>query len=266
MDRKGFLAVQPMNSMLDTKSLLRRAGLLVIMILGLVAGPRVGLAYSFVPTQAEFLTWPDYCKVVYLRTNIGKGSTGFAELITPEAFAAGTAALGSEPFGDGGVHHYCASVLLLARARNETDKQQRDFLLSEAKSEAQFTMARAIRNGDMYVQTSTQVALVQYEQGDVVESLNLLEELISGTEHNAHPYLAKSIIHFRRKEYGLAYDTLKLADSAVEGSSSEVHYYLGLILVKMDRPEEAVQYAKLAYGKGYPLPGLMFQLERRGYW
>lgn len=255
-----------MNRMLDTRSMLRRAGLLVIMILGLITGPRVGLAYSFVPTQAEFLTWPDYCKVIYLRTNIGKGSTGFAELITAEAFAAGTAALGSEPFGDGGVHHYCASVLLLARARNEADQQQRDFLLSQAESESQFTMARAIPNGHMYVQTSMQLAMVQYEQGDVDQSLNLLDDLISSTQHNAHPYLAKSIIHFRRKEYGLAYDTLMLADSAVDGASSEVHYYLGLILVKMDRPEEAVQYAKLAYDKGYPLPGLMFQLERRGYW
>lgn len=258
--------IQPMNRMLDTRSMRRSAFLLAIMILGLITGPRVGFAYSFVPTQAEFLTWPDNCKVVYLRTNIGKGSSGFAELITADAFAAGTAALGSEPFGDGGIHHYCASTLLLARARNEADRQLHDFLLSEAKSEAQFTMANAIRDGEMYVQSATQLAMVQYEQGDVEQSLKILDGLISRTQHNAHPYLAKFIIHFRRKEYRLAYDTLILADDAVDGASSEVHYNLGLVLIKMDRAEEAVRYAKLAYDKGYPLPGLMFQLERRGYW
>ncbi len=255
-----------MTRKLDTRSAHHRAGLLAVMIIGLIAGPRPGLAYSFVPTQAEFLTWPDYCKVVYLRTNIGKGSSGFAELITADAFAAGTAALGSEPFGDGGVHHYCASILLLARARNEANRQQRDFLLSQAKSESQFTMARAVPDGEMYVQSATQIAMVQYEQGEVVQSLELLDELISSTRDNAQPYLAKFIIHFRRKEYALAYDTLMLADSAVDGASSEVHYNLGLVLVRMDRPEEAVHFAKLAYDKGYPLPGLMLQLRRRGYW
>lgn len=256
-----------MNRMLSTSSTRRGACLLAIGILSLTtAAPRLALSYSFVPTQAEFLTWPDYCKVVYMRTNIGKGSSGFAELITPDAYAAGTKALGSEPFGDGGVHHYCASVLLLARVRNENDPQQRDFLLSQAKGEAQFTMARAIPNGEMYVQSATQLAMVQYEQGEVVQSLKLLDDLISSSPHNVRPYLAKFIIHFRRQEYGLAYDTLTLADSAVDGASSEVHYNLGLVLLKMDRPEEAAHYAKLAYDKGYPLPGLMFQLERRGYW
>ena len=256
-----------MNKKLRSGIIGRNALLLAIAMLGFTAIPRPALAYNFVPTQAEFLTWPDFCKVVYMRTNIGKGSTGFAELITPEAMAAGRAALGNDdPFGDGGVHHYCAGTLLLARARNEANPQRRDFLLSEAKSESQFTMGRAVQDGDMYVQAATQLALILYEQKEVGESLDLLETLIARTPHNANPYLAKSIVHFRRKEYSLAYDTLQAADRAVQGTSTEVHYYLGLVLVKLDRPEEALHYAKLAYDKGYPLPGLMVQLDRRGYW
>lgn len=45
----------------------------------------------------------------------------------------------------------------------------------------------------------------------------------------------------------------------------EVKYNLGLLLVDMKRYEEAIQYAKQAYAKRYPLQGLKNRLKRKGY-
>ena len=88
------------SAMINSKLLLAFVGLLTLL------SSRV-FAYSFAPTEAEFRTWPAYCKVVYVRTEVGK-RTSFSSLITQSELVAGSAVLASAPpYGEGGVHHFC---------------------------------------------------------------------------------------------------------------------------------------------------------------
>lgn len=46
----------------------------------------------------------------------------------------------------------------------------------------------------------------------------------------------------------------------------EAHYNYGLLLAERRQFEQARHHAKLAYDRGYPLPGLRHILERNGHW
>ena len=47
---------------------------------------------------------------------------------------------------------------------------------------------------------------------------------------------------------------------------TEAHYNLGLLYTELDEPELAMEQARLAYGRGYPLQGLKNRLVRSGHW
>jgi len=53
---------------------------------------------------------------------------------------------------------------------------------------------------------------------------------------------------------------------ALQPDSAEVLYNLGLLFVDMKDLTSAYNYAKRAYAKGYPLPGLRNRLKRQGIW
>src|ERR1043165_6461782 len=68
------------------------------------------------------------------------------------------------------------------------------------------------------------------------------------------------------KKLDLARDALLKGDEAVGGASAEIQYTLGLIYFELDDKENALAYARKAYDKNYPLPGLQQKLKRAGYW
>jgi hypothetical protein len=63
----------------------------------------------------------------------------------------------------------------------------------------------------------------------------------------------------------LARDTLREADRISNGESIEVQYNLGLINLDLGDSLAAVENAKKAYAKGYPLPGLRRRLAQAGH-
>jgi tetratricopeptide (TPR) repeat protein len=60
----------------------------------------------------------------------------------------------------------------------------------------------------------------------------------------------------------------KLYEEALtlDPDSVDAHYNLGLVCAEMSDFDEAVKHAQVAYGAGYPLPGLRNKLERAGRW
>lgn len=57
-----------------------------------------------------------------------------------------------------------------------------------------------------------------------------------------------------------------LAALAVDDQSLESHYNLGLVYFEMQDYESARAHARRAYAAGYPLPGLMNKLKKKGLW
>jgi len=250
----------------DSSMNVNRHASLSALVLGFaLTWPQLVGAFNFVPTEAEFLAWPNYCQVVYTRTTIGKG-TAFRNRITRDDEIAAEAILGSDTFGSVGVHHYCAGLAWLVRARIETDPQQKRFALGRAVEETEYTLERAAPPDQMFVPAATQMATVLYEQGRSSEALRLLDQTLSQDPSSPLLYTTMATIYYRQGNYEQARDVLLQGDESVGGLSADIQYSLGLVLVKLGNFELAADYAAKAYDKGYPLAGLRTQLERQGYW
>jgi tetratricopeptide (TPR) repeat protein len=69
----------------------------------------------------------------------------------------------------------------------------------------------------------------------------------------------------RKRERNRAIEVYEQA-LKLDPRSADVHYNMGLVYLDMNQPQKAVEHARLAYGSGYPLPGLRRKLERAGLW
>lgn len=63
-------------------------------------------------------------------------------------------------------------------------------------------------------------------------------------------------------------DSIKAYAKVLDLSPSylDAHYNLGLLYTEAQDYQKALEHARIAYDKGYPLPGLKHKLERAGVW
>lgn len=78
-------------------------------------------------------------------------------------------------------------------------------------------------------------------------------------------YLVHGLHHFRSNRLADAEQEMLKAVELMP-DSAEAHYNLGLLYVRTGNFPAARRHALLAYGSGYPLPGLRNQLIRAGEW
>lgn len=52
----------------------------------------------------------------------------------------------------------------------------------------------------------------------------------------------------------------------LESNNPNVHYNLGLAYFDLKKYDKALESAHMAYGAGFPLPGLRNKLQRAGKW
>ena len=72
-------------------------------------------------------------------------------------------------------------------------------------------------------------------------------------------YLHKS------KKYNKALEQYEVAER-LSPQSDQLLYNMGLLYFDMKQYEKSISYAKKAYAKQYPLPGLRNKLRKKGYW
>lgn len=220
-------------------------------------------AFDFVLSEAEFLTWPPYCQARFSSLEPGQRqafSRDFPKAITEQE----RARIGPITFDR--VHHWCAGMIWLNRARAESDQRLHDFKLSEAANEANFTLVGLPADSPILSLVLVTVGVVCQEQhNDECASTNF-NAAINARPADPAPYSALALLHRKHKDLNLARDILLRGDKATEGQSPEIKYNLGLILLEMGDIDGALEQAHLAYAGGYPLPGLKNKLKRLGRW
>lgn len=225
--------------------------------------PTVGSAYSFEPTDLEWASWPDYCKARYVTTNIGGGSKWTREWPEGKTKAV-SRQIGEPSFLH--VHHYCAGVIWLSRARVEANQTQRKSYLEYANTEISYTYERIPETSPIYPTVAVNMARARLEVGQRDEAIAVAEHTAQVRPQDARAYIGLAVIYREMKKLDLARDALVKGDTATEGSSAELQYTLGLVYFELDDKEKALEYARKAYDKDYPLPGLQQKLKRAGYW
>jgi tetratricopeptide (TPR) repeat protein len=230
---------------------------------GLLLVSRAAWSYEFVPTDAEFASWPTYCQARYVTTYVGWRSQWVATY--PQAtIDLWKKQLGAETFEY--VHHYCAGIIWLERARFEPDKHTRAFYLSTAEEEALFTHRGVPKDSPIRPAIYVTLSQIEEEKGEHAKALEYLSQAITTRPDDALAYGALAVIQRKQGRLDLARDTLLKGDAATHGESAEIHYNLGLIYLELGNAEAAQAQAKRAYELGYPLPGLKKKLVKAGYW
>jgi len=239
----------------------KRVTAIAIVFYALILGFSRSEAYEFRPTEQEWANWPGYCKARYVGTNIGRSSK-----FINRAGARDQQELAQwENAGMRGIHHFCAGTAWLYRARMEDSAKDRDYQLTEARRETQFSLDRSNRSAPQFAMVAIQMATAMYEHGNGEEAVKLLLDLSEFQPRNDILYSATAVYQGKLGRHADAKATLLKGDAALEGASAEIQYNLGLVSIELGELEDARKYAESAYKKGYPLPGLRAKLERLGH-
>jgi tetratricopeptide (TPR) repeat protein len=225
--------------------------------------PTLATAYSFEPTDLEWASWPEYCKARYVTTNIGEGSK-LAQRFSQSQVATQRRAIGEPSFVH--VHHYCAGITWLSRAKVEANADRRKSYLEYANTEISYTFDRIPDSSPIYPTVAVNMARARLARGDSENAIAAVEHAVQTHPQDPRPYIGMAVIYRDMKKLDLARDALLKGDTATAGASAEIHYTLGLVYFELDDKEKALEYARKAYDKNYPLPGLQQKLQRAGYW
>jgi len=236
----------------------------LLMVAAACAGvPGSAAAYTFTMSEAEFSTWPMYCQARYASLDIGRQqnfSMNYSRALIEQA----RAQLGAPTFER--VHHWCTGMVWLDRARFETDPKLREFQLSSAKTESQFTLVGLQADSPIIPSILVTLGLICQEQKDFTCAIEMFEKAIAERATDPTPYSALAVVYRKQKQLDLAREILLRGDKVMQGKSPEIQYNLGLILLELKDVDGALEYAQKAYLGGHQLPGLRNKLTQLGRW
>jgi tetratricopeptide (TPR) repeat protein len=219
-------------------------------------------AFSYGPeSQAEWDGWPMVCKVRFTVSLEGRNSAR-ANSFPPE-----TVQRWADQYGDcwGMLHHHCAGMLWLQRAKLAPSKQERENALLYALKQNEASQKRCPKSNRQFSVALTHMGMVFTEAREFTKASEIFDEAISLHPDYDGAYLAKGIMLKRSGEPEKSLATLQAGSAATQGSSAELEYALGLAYFDSDQFEKAREHARRAYALGYPLPNLRDKLTRAGY-
>jgi hypothetical protein len=130
--------------------------ILGLCLAGLLAAP--AMAFDFKPTPAEWTMWSDYCKARYVQSSVGKTSP-YAAMVPPSISQMWRTRLGDATFDP--LHHHCAGLIYMQRARLAPNDQQRVFNYRSAQRESSYTLQRIPPTSPLYREVLGNVQMAQ---------------------------------------------------------------------------------------------------------
>ncbi len=246
----------------------RVRGVALAAVLGLFAGAAEGA--FFPPSEAEWATWPDYCKARHTSIEI-YAVPKYKRRVSNEMRQKWRTLLGDQTWTN--IHHGCQAILHIARAERMrgaqatvAQRQKFEWELKQADQEATYSLNRTPPDHPVYHYMDSILARVTYLRGNKVEAIARLRSIVSKAPDQADMVATLALYLYREKSYAEARDVLLSGLKHVETPSAEMHYFLGLTYVKLKNWDAAREQARKAYALGYPLPGLKNKLRAAGQW
>lgn len=215
-------------------------------------------AFNFEPTEREYLAWSERCRALYLSTDIGGKSPFFATM--PKHIIKHYRDIGNR---QGGPWHYCKSLAVYYRAMGEFDQKTKEELYKEALSEAKYTFRGMPESDPWFAEVGTHVArlLIKLERFD--EAIVFLNKVIGLYPGYASAYSGLATAYKGKNQLQEGIKALEGGLSRMPSESAELYYFLGLFYLEDGDRKKAEEYAKKAYGLGYPLRGLKDKLSAK---
>jgi tetratricopeptide (TPR) repeat protein len=237
-------------------AVLLSAGLLLLL-------PGVASAFSLIPTESEWLAWPEYCRAKYAKTMLGQ-RTEFAGRISRAEIQRWNEVLGEVAFTH--IHHHCAAMTYFNRSRFKKDPNAKKEEIRNALNNSSYAIQRIPVTSPVYSEVALNHAMILDASGEYGQAQKVLESLVSQKPEDSAAYTALAYLYASHGKKTQAREILEKGDAAVDGKSIDIHYNLGLICADLGDYDCATRNAKLAYEAGHPLPGLRQKLVAAGKW
>jgi tetratricopeptide (TPR) repeat protein len=218
--------------------------------------------WGFTPTANDWKTWPQHCRVQYSWVN--RGTNMYGDYYSEAAIGSWRLRVGDATFFT--MHHYCAALIYLRQAKLETNKRERDFLISKAVDDGAFTYDRSTESSILFPNVAIVYAEAKYRSNARDDAFAILQRVISAQPLRSEAYISLSNFYREEHQNEMARKVLQSGKDATNGQAAELVYALGLLCLDVADNECAIQNARQAYGLGYPLPGLRDRLTRLGKW
>jgi tetratricopeptide (TPR) repeat protein len=219
------------------------------------------LAFQFQATEAEWASWPPYCKARYATVRVGK-TLGYDRQISPAEIERWQSAVGPDAWY--GLHHFCAGMALLDRAKSESNVSRRKNDLQTSLTNYSYMLRNTPVDNPFHAETLARMGLVYEESGEVAEAEAYFARAIEAGPQHPAGYLGMFQFYRDRGESQKALRVLEQADEAMSGQSGEIKYFLGIMNLDLGNKQAALEYAREAYALGYPLPALRDRLAKAG--
>lgn len=233
---------------------------IALAIIGTLFASPNAYALNFVPSETEWATWPDYCRARYVVSGAGAKSA-FATRVSRAEVSRQMARMSNDW---NWLHHNCAAMVYLSRAKAEETARRKEYWLTEAENNFMGYYQRVNRESQMYIDVALNIAKVHRSRGNSRTALEFLDEAINEHPLASSPYALASLIHKDNGDIDKAVSVLLQGIRATDGDSAELHYFLGLMYIELNDIDSAVEHAQSAYRLGYPLPGLASKLRKLG--
>lgn len=219
------------------------------------------LEADFTPTEAEWASWPAYCKANYVvATNAGRGSIYVRRVPTAEV-ERHRRVVG--PTAWYWMHHFCAGLIYMLRA-DDPDPDVVSFYYANAELEIKDQYQRVPPQDPFFGHVVVALGRLYRETGQPQKALDILAEGMSAAPAFASNYTLASLVLSDQGKDAEAREILFEGNERTGGESAEIHYFLGLLIADSGELDAAVDHARQAYRLGYPLPGLRNKLKRLG--
>jgi tetratricopeptide (TPR) repeat protein len=219
------------------------------------------LALQFWPNETEWASWSDYCRARYVVSGAGRSSQ-FTRQVSPQESARWEQRMGDAWYA---LHHHCAALIYTQRAQHAKTKKERDYLLDVSIRNYRFTLERTPESNAFFPEIMTRMAVSYDLLGDIPHAMESLDLAIQSHPTFMSAYATKAMMLRSRGQLAKAREILEAANTASQGESAEVHYSLGLLYLEEGDIGAAQEHARIAYSRGYPLPGLRRKLAAGGH-
>lgn len=235
---------------------------LALLMLAILVAPSA-YAFNFAVRADEWNTWPPECRARYSTTK-ASNVTPYAGVVPSSEVRSWENRVGTYAWNH--MHHYCAGLAYLHRAKREKDPKWRDVYLKNAAREAGYTYNRLLQEPGQVLlpDVSIGLAAISMESGQPSKAMKYLELAMQESPRVERIYIAMASVYQREGQPEQAREVLLRGQTATDGGSAELVYNLGLVSYELGDLDAAEKYANEAYAAGFPLPGLRRKLESSG--